>query len=222
MTRTSFEEAKRLANQRAQAARRAHTGRTGPKNQRKANLGKHWETCIAKMHKVYQRQGLADIQKIDNPAQPLEPPRKKYPSEVARFGGKGMVMLARPETGRHVDFVGVLKGGKAVRLEAKSARVDRIALDAVKPHQAARLGYCDKLGGFAAVLVALPSGLWVVPWLHWTPAKASSGKNKKSLNPADLDERGARIAGAEEASALLAGATTGVDWLGVARRKGWI
>lgn len=216
--RSTYQQARDEANARAAAAAAPRRKR----DKRKANLGKAWEVIIGEQHERYRRDGLADIVKIENPSTPLEPPRRRSESELARFGRGGPVMLCRPEPGKHVDFSGVIIGGRACRLEAKQSRDDRIDRAAVRPHQVERLNRCDELGGFAAVLVLLPSGMWVVPWLHWTPARdPRTGKVKKSLNPADLDARGVRFAGADVASAVLAGATAGADWLTAAKAKGW-
>lgn len=189
-----------------------------PKDRRKANLGKSWEAVLVAQHAEYRARGLADIDKIPTPAVPLEAPRARRPAEVARFGNGGPVHLARPQRGVHVDFEGVLgPTGQAVRLEAKSARVDRIELRQVADHQARSLRHCERLGGFAAVLVLLPSGMWAVPWMHWTP----EGK-KKSLSPDDLDRRGARFNDADIAGVVLAGASAGADWLRAVRARGWV
>lgn len=191
-----------------------------PRQPKRANLGKTWEKVLCVQHTRYERDGLAHIEKLETPSQPLEAPRDRTFSESKRYGKGGPVVLCRPIKGKHVDFAGILRGGRAVRLEAKHRSENRVRLDAIEPHQARALNLCDQLGGFSAVLVLLPSGLWVIPWLHWLPSGT-----KMSLNPADLDARGARL-GDERQAALIAtwsgrGGAPQVDWLTAATREGW-
>ena len=193
-----------------------------PRNRRKANLGMAWEKTIAVEHLMYLRRGAAHIGKIPTPLKPVEPPHARTPSERARFGGGSAVCMCRTEPTRHVDFEGVVLGGRSVRLEAKSSRAPRIPLDAVKPHQAKALGHCDTLGGFAAVLVLIEAGMFLVPWIQWQAVPTSTGRILKSLSGSDLEVVGLRFGTTEAAQAVLAGASTRADWLTAAKKRGWI
>lgn len=179
--------------------------------------GREFEAVLDVQHKLYRVRRLADIEKIGNPIKALESPRSRTRTEQARFGKGGPVLLGHFTKAKHVDFSGVLKGGRAVRLEAKQGRGTSVRLDRVEPHQVASLKRCDLYGGVAAVLICLPAGMWYVPWQNWRP----SGE-KKSLNAVDLDARGERFAIETGAQLALAGNPTAADWLEAAQRRGWV
>jgi len=181
------------------------------------NRGLSWEQTLGAQHAEYARLGLASIGKIPHPLKMLEPPHARTATERARFGGGGAVCLCRMEPKQHVDYEGVGPGGKALRLEAKSVGTERIALDAVQDHQAKSLRACDALGGFAAVLVLTPAGLFLVPWLNW-----ASPKGMKSLSSAELRAAGACFGDERSAAAILAGASARADWLSAAKDRRWL
>ena len=75
-----------------------------------ANNGTSWEAQIQRTCDDYERRGLARIRKVSPPTRTI---------------GKGQVIyLENP----FVDFIGCLKGGRMVALEAKSTAGPRLAI----------------------------------------------------------------------------------------------
>lgn len=188
---------------------------------KRVNRGTAWEAVLNRQHQWYAADGRASIEKIENPWKALGPPRQRTGDEARHFGSGGPVTIAHRVKGKHVDFVGILRGGKAVRLEAKSSRATSISLRAVEEHQARSLSVCDRLGGVAMVAVLTACGLWIVPWLHWVPARHKNGKLKTTLDAEALDARGARLGDEDAAAAILAGGHRDADWLRAAAERGW-
>jgi len=103
--------------------------------------GRSLEHWLDEQHELARAVGLADLEHI-HPRTTLVGGMLRY---VARSGP---------------DYRGVMRGGVAVAVEAKSAGRARLILAgdgghgaAVKPHQAEALSRCIKLGGVALVVV---------------------------------------------------------------------
>lgn len=191
-----------------------------------ANLGKSWEASLVEQHRFYLSIGWADIDRVPAPAMQL--------GEMRYERGRP-VFTASWGRSRMPDFVGPIAVGKSpgrcARLEAKSSRTNAVELyqavdtegkghgAGLQANQAASLQRCVDAGGFAAVLVLLPAGMWLVRFQDWGPPP---GTSKKSLNPKQLDALGLRFGGVAEAARVLQGFTAQADWLGPALTRGWL
>lgn len=180
----------------------------------RANMGQAFERVLTLQHEAYRVAGIADIDKIPTPIRQL--------ARAYKDKGTGGLMVFRATWAARstVDYGGVLgvgrQRGRAVRIEVKSTVSDRVPLSSVREHQAASLDRTEKLGGFAAILVMIPAGVWIVPWDSWAAV------GRKSLNPALLEQQGARVQDAERSTHIRYGMSTQVDWLTVALQRGWI
>lgn len=110
--------------------------------------GRSWELLLESEHDRYRRLGLATVWKAE--------PRRDM---RGRFIGK-----APP------DYVGVLKGGRAVVFDAKDCEQARWPLANLKRHQAMDLEATWKAGGLAFIALRMRHGerskwtQWAVPW----------------------------------------------------------
>lgn len=192
------------------------TGRTyaearGKKSTR-ANRGKGWEAVLDAQHATYRTLGLADLEKIPTPMRALETPA----------GGRSGSFLATYQPRKHVDFIGVLGDGRCIRLEAKQQRDDgRFPLSAVSDVQAESLARCEALGGFSAVAVLHPSGMYLVPWANWRPV-AKGARDLVSFDADALEAVGARFGDVAAAQRVLDGLGSPADWLRAAKGRGWL
>lgn len=199
---------------RERAARADARPADAPREPSRGNLGKAWEKTLNAQHDRYRLRGSADIDKLPTPIQPL--------GDMRQGVGGRPVFTAAYQPAKLVDFTGLLRGGRCVRLEAKCARMDRVDFDAVSEHQAAALHRCDDMGGLAVVAILIPAGMWLVPWMHWIAPRKADGTQKKSFNPADLDRCGVRFGDNASAAYVLAGQSATADWLSAATTKGWV
>ena len=101
-----------------------------------ANRGMGLEDAIKWQHAMYERQGIAKMDKQYIPSLPVKD------GKWAKVIGKSTV-----------DFSGELAGGQHVAFDAKDCAGKRIELDRLKPHQYEHLLGIDALGGLAFVLV---------------------------------------------------------------------
>lgn len=85
------------------------------------------------------------------------------------------------------DYQGVLRGGRAVAVEAKS-RDRRLALSDVAAHQRADLEAVECLGGLALLVVELrtASSIYVVPWGRVPWRRMREGAADVSVGPDEL------------------------------------
>jgi penicillin-binding protein-related factor A (putative recombinase) len=110
------------------------------------NRGKRLERLLDFMHQLYRNRGEADITK------------KEVPTKFDRRTGQ-MVYLARTD----FDFSGVVKGGRAIGLEAKETAgqtrlyVDPKGKSGLKVHQIEGLIRWGKLGAVSGVV-------WLSDW----------------------------------------------------------
>lgn len=179
-----------------------------------AHRGKGWEAALDVQHRRYRTEGVADLEKVPTPIRPLGTP--------INGGGRTGAFQAVYEPRRHVDFIGVLAGGRCARLEAKQQSNDgRFPIAAVSEHQAESLARCEALGGFAAVLVLHPSGMYLVPWCNWRPV-SKCARVLVSLDADALEQVGARFGDDAAAQRVLAGLGSPADWLRAAKERGWL
>ena len=177
----------------------APRGQTLPRAQgeSKANRGMEFEHELMVMHALYDKRGLARVEKNFCPTQPLKDAR------FARIIGKAIV-----------DFTGVTAGGRFVAFDAKDCVESRIELNRLAEHQAEYLMDVFALGGSAFVLVRFRRrDVYKVPIDVWTDAELYHKwgtihervdgwrpKNRASLSVTDMKPEWA---------------VQGVDWLGV-------
>ena len=84
-----------------------------------------------------------------------------------------------------VDFSGTMKGGQAVRFEAKETMTDRFTQDRVTPEQQEDLRRHGELGAFCFVLLSFGLGsVYRVPWQLWINMKEHFGH--KYVTESDL------------------------------------
>ena len=109
--------------------------------------GDAFEDVLAPHHDTARAEGIADVRKV---GAPVIVGRKGKP---LRWAGVGPA-----------DYVGTLRGGRSLVVEAKS--VDgRLSLAHVAPHQRAHLDACAALGGLSLLaLHVYTCGVYVVEW----------------------------------------------------------
>ncbi len=155
------------------------------------NRGARLEADLDRQHLVYRARGLAEVFRT--------PPPVRVVSRVSGGKFKAVFAGAGPP-----DFAGVLAGGRAVMVEAKTCAATRWKLAKLEEHQAAALARCDNLGGLALVVLAYAptSSAWALPWAALGPrwrARTSGVRGAASLGHVDLAEVGREL--------------RGVDWL---------
>jgi recombination protein U len=101
------------------------------------------ERYLDHLHANYARSGLAYLFKVPNPLNPLAPP------------GKGGIVRGHLMAAVWVDYSGLLKGGRAVAIEAKtfSTGGPSFPLKRITPHQIQCLTIVHELGGLAFLFV---------------------------------------------------------------------
>lgn len=162
--------------------------------------GEAWELALEGEHAAYLRQGLADVVKLPTPALVLGPTRRDARGRTtfpACWAAKASA-----------DFEGVIRGGRAVRVEVKRRQGNRIGIAEVQPQQLAALERCHRLGGLALLVVRLEAGgdqggTWAVQ----ASALWTRPDGPRTWTARQLDELGVRVLGA--------------DWLRAARAAGW-
>lgn len=116
-----------------------------PKSPSQAGRGKGFEEVLALGHKHYRRTRQAVVQKVPTPTTVM---RRKQPDGSTEITG---AFHAKKST---VDFLGVLRDGRAVAFEAKSnQRKTMWPFDSIHQHQVDFLRDVADLGGLAFVLV---------------------------------------------------------------------
>lgn len=140
--------------------------------------GAAFESVIAAHHEAAIRLGLlATVEKIEPPAR-----------LVRTAGGMRLLYVAPGVT----DWIGVLRGGRALSVEAKSTKRGRLARADVKPRQQAWLDACARTGGLSVLVVEFrredevlirPPERFAVPWLK-VPWQV--GRSAESIGPEDL------------------------------------
>lgn len=143
--------------------------------------GDAFEALLSRHHAAALAEGIADVRKV---GAPVVVGRGGLP---VRWAGVGPA-----------DYVGTLRGGRSVVVEAKS--VDgRLSLAHVAPHQREHLDACASLGGLALLAVELRGkGVYVVEWAT-APWRVSRRHVSGTLvQGRDLPAVESRTLGAEE------------------------
>ena len=150
------------------AAQHSLTGR-----QSKA-AGRQFEARLDAAFEYYRAQGLAAIEKTPEPMHP-----------VRNLGGGQFV--AYFEKKAQADYSGVLRGGRAVVLEAKYTSAHRIEQSRVTYEQSRFLEERQALGAWCYVLLGFRTGnVYRLPWVLWRDMKDSFGR--RHVTEEDISE----------------------------------
>jgi len=130
-----------------------------------ANRGMDFEAALALQHAAYLRAGRAVILKLPTPW-------------VPHWSG-GKVSGAHVAETAAADFVGCLRGGRAIALEAKSTSSGRLPLSRVRPPQREYLSAVDALGGVALLVIywRRAGETWAVPWTDVRSERVVDGRS---------------------------------------------
>lgn len=136
--------------------------------------GDAFEKYIEASLKRYRTKGIADIKKTPEPLKAFGVLNKRRGWYKAYYEKKGQP-----------DFLGTLKGGQSIMMEAKHTATTHIRFDRIQPHQEIDLTRTLKLGGAALVLISFNlKNFYCVDWFGWMELKENVGK--KSVNEKDL------------------------------------
>jgi hypothetical protein len=168
--------------------------------------GDQWEEALVAYHDLLARAGKAHIQRVPTPVtvlgavKPDARGRRSFPACFAARAG--------------VDFVGVLAGGRACYLEAKTCSTERwpfaAALGAptqsrVEGPEWESLARCQRLGGLALVVLDWSSagaGFWAIDFSALETLRAHDAASVGQTTLAGLPSTMARpIQGAQWLSA---------------------
>lgn len=137
------------------------------------DLGGGFEDRLNQAFAWYGAQGLAHVEKTPEPM------------KIAKSLGSGR-FVAYFEKKAQADYSGVLKGGRAVALEAKFTTGPKLEQCRVTPRQAAFLDQRQALGAWCYVLAGFGTGnVYRVPWVAWRDMKAVFGR--KYVAEGDLE-----------------------------------
>ena len=139
-----------------------------PKRQRQGAInkaqGKRFEERLDTAFTFYRDKGYAAIEKTPEPMRPTK----------AIGDGKFIAFFAQKA---QPDYTGTLKGGRALRFEAKYTSTDRLEHSKVIPAQAANLDLHQRLGARCFVIAGFSSGeVYLIPWDVWQNMKAHFGR----------------------------------------------
>ena len=130
---------------------------TSPFNERRAlgeshaNRGMAFEDQLKWQHALYQRQGIAKMDKQYIPSLPVKD------GKWAKVIGKSTV-----------DFVGEMRGGQYAAFDAKDCTGKRIELSRLADHQLRHLEEAREMGGLAFVLVRFERReVYMIPVEAW-------------------------------------------------------
>ncbi len=143
--------------------------------------GDAFEDVLAPHHAVAAAEGVADVRKV---GAPVVVGRRGKPIAWAGVGP--------------ADYVGTLRGGRSLVVEAKSTAT-RLSRADIAEHQRAHLDACAALGGLALLAVELRGrGVYVVEWAT-APWRVSRRHVSGTLvQGRDLPAVESRTLGAEE------------------------
>ena len=127
------------------------------RGERNRDSGEAFEAWLEGWHRIARQRGIAHVRKV---------------SPAVKWVGRGD--RARPKVvGENgADYVGRLRGGRAIVAEAKATVEDRLPRSEFKPHQAADLDAAASLGALAMALIELRvagrvrrfAAPWPPPW----------------------------------------------------------
>ncbi|MDI3297586.1 MAG: Holliday junction resolvase RecU [Bacillota bacterium] len=165
----------------------------------RANLGRWLEEWLGAQHELYRRAGAAWIRHLDTGF-----------TIMGWDPAAHSARLAFPRQKATVDYLGVVKGGRAVAAEAKTVARGVWWPSAIPEHQAEALDELSDLGALAAILLGWTrtGEVWAIPWAAVKARMAAP--------------RGGRAwrAGEPDGGAVIVGKGLGpADWLGA---LGWL
>lgn len=149
-----------------------------PKRQRQGAInkarGKRFEERIENSFAYYGEKGFAVIEKTPEPMRPI------------KSAGSGK-FIAFFEKKAQPDYTGTIKGGRAVRFEAKFTSTDRVEQSRVLEVQASNLDRHQRLGARCYVIVGfLNNEVYRIPWAVWREMKERYGR--KYITEKDIQE----------------------------------
>lgn len=144
------------------------------KGHRNQENGAAFEKMLSQMFHVLEEAQLAKIAKIPEPLRVLGPAEK------------GVWRAIYIRAAAMVDYQGTLIGGRAVYLEAKYTRSEKMEQDRVAERQAEAMDKYAALGASCGVIVSFGTRCCgVVPWAAWRRMKEIFGR--KYLREEDLE-----------------------------------
>ena len=153
------------------ATQKAENQRRGAINKA---MGKMFEQRLDGAFAYYEQHGLAFVEKTP------EPIRAYKDLKDGRFLA---VFTAKAQP----DYKGVIKGGRAVMIEAKFTLSDRFTQDRVTPGQAEYMTKNEALGARCYVIVGfVAGGVYRIPWAVWKDMKGHFGR--KYVRESDLQQ----------------------------------
>ncbi len=139
--------------------------------------GAAFEKQLREKFAILSEMGMMHISKVPEPLR------------VVSGAEKGVFKAIYIRAAAQVDYQGTLAGGRAVLLEAKYTRSDKMEFDRVAERQAAVLTAHDRLGACCGVVVCFSFAAYgVVPWSAWLKMKEILGR--KYIKADDLTEHG--------------------------------
>lgn len=122
--------------------------------------GRLMEEMIMGAARQYEEEGRLVLHKESEPFRVVKNINRARGRAEVQFTAK-----AQP------DFIGCLKGGRLIAIEAKYTQADRIKKDAVTEKQAAMLHKYHKAGAAAFVCCGIGTGFdlryFMIPWPAW-------------------------------------------------------
>jgi len=145
--------------------------------------GANFEKFIEASCTYYRTKGIADIHKTPEPMKPISVLNPRYGHFKAVYEKKGQP-----------DFLGTLKGGQSIMIEAKHTEKTNITFDRIPEHQATALESTTQLGGVALVLISFNlKNFYCIRWSDWKKLQEETGKksaNEKDLAPFKIEFKG--------------------------------
>ena len=127
--------------------------------------GATFENMISASLQWHSDRGLLKATKTPEPMKPIRPM------------GKGGHFLACYEKKAQVDFCGTMRGGRAVRFEAKQTNSDRFDRKRLTDEQMDDLRDHQKLGALCFILLCFGfDHFYRVPWQVWENMKSIYGR----------------------------------------------
>lgn len=144
------------------------------KGHRNQENGAAFEKMLSQLFHIMEDCGFAKIAKIPEPLRVLGPAEK------------GVWRAIYIRAAAMVDYQGTLIGGRAVYLEAKYTRSEKMEQDRVAERQAEAMDKYAALGASCGVIVSFGTRCCgVVPWAAWRRMKEIFGR--KYICAADLE-----------------------------------
>lgn len=144
--------------------------------------GQHFENEILAGCKMYERHGIATI---DKTPEPFRVTSKNH--RTGEFTGR-FSKHAQP------DFQGTLYGGRSIMFEAKRTSKDRITRNVLTDTQMDVLEAHNRLGALCGVCICIQDEFFFIPWNMWRDMKEMYGR--QYLKPEYIEEYKVRFDGA--------------------------